>query len=394
MEQISSWIKNIFLSWGVAPEYVKWVVIGVSIIILAIIAIITYAIVHHIIAKGIKRLVSKTSAKWDDVFFNDKLLSAASHILPPVLILMLVPYVFYEYSSVLVITEKALLVYIVVMSVHLVNVFLSSVYRVSEYSKSLKGHPLKGLTQMLKLLSICIGLIIIISLLIDRNPLIILSGLGASAAILMLVFKDSIMGLVAGIQLATNDMLKPGDWIEAPKYGVNGTVEDVSLTTVKVRNWDMTIVTVPPYLLVSDSFQNWKGMQSSGGRRVKRWINIDINTISFVTDEQLAHYATQQWYQGFKPFGQVVNLQLFRHYTNWYLNNHPLVNHEMLSMVRQLQPTEQGVPVELYFFTATTVWVEYEDIQAQIIEHIIAVIDDFGLKLFQSPTGLDLKSIK
>ena len=246
---------------------------------------------------------------------------------------------------------------------------------------------------MLKLITICIGVIIIISLLIDKNPLIILSGLGASAAILMLVFKDSIMGLVAGVQLSANDMLKPGDWIMAPKHGVNGIVEDVTLTTIKVRNWDMTIVTVPPYSLVSEAFQNWRGMQKSGGRRVMRSINIDVNTVRFLTEEELSKYSKEEWFEGYPSTGKVVNLHLFRYYIEKYLLSHPKVKNDMLLMVRQLQPSNYGVPVELYFFATETAWKGYEYVQSEVFDHVYAVAHDFDLKIFQSPTGLDFTTL-
>lgn len=394
MDIITNYTQEFLLSIGVAPNELKWWSLAVYIAMLTVLSIITYVIVHQIVVIGVRRVVSRTTVKWDDDLFNDKLLSAVCHIVPPVLLLVITPWALKDYTDLLSSIEKGLMIYITVVSVRLVNILLSSIHIASRHAESLKGHPLKGLIQMLKLIAICVGLIIIISLLIDKNPIIILSGLGASAAILMLVFKDTIMGLVAGVQLSVNDMLKPGDWIEAPKHGVNGTVEDVTLTTVKVRNWDMTIVTVPPYSLVSDSFQNWRGMQMSGGRRVKRSINIDVNTVKTLSETELAQYTNKEWYKNFNHNGEVVNLHLFRHYINWYLDTHPQVNHEMLSMVRQLQPEDHGIPIELYFFTATTAWVEYEDIQAQIFEHIFANIGNFGLRLFQSPSGLDFSSLQ
>lgn len=394
MDIITNYTQEFLLSIGVAPNELKWWSLAVYIAMLTVLSIITYVIVHQIVVIGVRRVVSRTTVKWDDDLFNDKLLSAVCHIVPPVLLLVITPWALKDYTTLLSSIEKGLMIYITVVSVRLINILLSSIHIASRHAESLKGHPLKGLIQMLKLIAICVGLIIIISLLIDKNPIIILSGLGASAAILMLVFKDTIMGLVAGVQLSVNDMLKPGDWIEAPKHGVNGTVEDVTLTTVKVRNWDMTIVTVPPYSLVSDSFQNWRGMQMSGGRRVKRSINIDVNTVKTLSETELAQYTNKEWYKNFNHNGEVVNLHLFRHYINWYLDTHPQVNHEMLSMVRQLQPENHGIPIELYFFTATTAWVEYEDIQAQIFEHIFANIGNFGLRLFQSPSGLDFSSLQ
>ena len=394
MEVTTSWINDFLMEMCLPHEYMKWTAFGIYVLFLALVAFIAYIISHKIVIVAVRRIVSHTSVKWDDVLFNNRLLTSACHLVPPIIVYMLMPWVLKDYEPIMMVAQKVLLIYIVVVSVRVANVFFSSIYLASHYSDSLKGHSLKGLTQMLKILSICVGLIIIVSLLIDKNPVYILSGLGASAAVLMLVFKDTIVGLVAGVQLSANDMLRPGDWIEAPKHGVNGIVEDVSLTTVKVRNWDMTIVTVPPYSLVSDSFQNWRGMHDRGGRRVKRAINIDLNTVRFMNDDELNAMKSEKWMENYaSPSQPVVNLHLFRYYVEQYIANHPNVNHEMMSMVRQLQSTNYGVPIELYFFTITTQWVEYEGIQAEVFDHVFAVAPRFGLRVFQSPSGLDLKEI-
>lgn len=394
MEVTTSWINDFLMEMGLPHEYMRWTAFGIYVLFLALVAFIAYIIAHKIVIVAVRRIVSHTSVKWDDVLFNNRLLTSACHLVPPIIVYMLMPWVLKDYEPIMMVAQKVLLIYIVVVSVRVANVFFSSIYLASHYSDSLKGHSLKGLTQMLKILSICVGLIIIVSLLIDKNPVYILSGLGASAAVLMLVFKDTIVGLVAGVQLSANDMLRPGDWIEAPRHGVNGIVEDVSLTTVKVRNWDMTIVTVPPYSLVSDSFQNWRGMHDRGGRRVKRAINIDLNTVRFMNDDELNAMKSEKWMENYaSPSQPVVNLHLFRYYIEQYIANHPNVNHEMMSMVRQLQSTNYGVPIELYFFTITTQWVEYEGIQAEVFDHMFAVAPRFGLRVFQSPSGIDLKEI-
>jgi miniconductance mechanosensitive channel len=247
---------------------------------------------------------------------------------------------------------------------------------------------------MLKIIIICVGIIIIIGIVIEKDPSYLLAGLGASAAVFMLVFKDSIMGLVAGVQLSANDMLRPGDWITMEKYGADGMVQDVSLTTVKVQNWDKTITTIPPYALVSDSFQNWRGMFDSGGRRIKRSINIDMNTIAFFGEEQLEQLAKKNLYHGESKGKKVVNLTLFREWLENWLKEHPQVNKEMITMVRQLQPTTQGMPLELYFFFNGTAWVMYEHLQSEIFEYVLATLPEFGLKTFQSPTGGDLMALK
>jgi miniconductance mechanosensitive channel len=289
---------------------------------------------------------------------------------------------------------KICYIYIVIAAMKLICSFISSLYTLSNEHEKLKEHTLKGFYQMLKLVVVCVGVIIIIATLIDKSPLAILTGLGAGAAILMLVFQDMIKGLVAGVQLTANDMLRPGDWITVPKYGADGDVIDVSLTTVKVRNWDKTITTVPPYALVNDSFQNWRGMFDIGGRRVKRSINIDMHSIRFCTAEEMSRYRQQPWMEGFEETGsQEVNLYVFRKYVEYYLRHHPKVNQELLLIVRQLQPTADGLPLELYFFSADTMWVKYEALQSEVFDHVLAVIHDFDLRVFQSPSGLDLQSL-
>ena len=199
-----------------------------------------------------------------------------------------------------------------------------------------------------------------------------------------------IVGLVAGVQLSLNDMLRPGDWIAMPKYGADGDVIEVSLTTVKVQNWDKTITTIPPYALVSDSFQNWRGMQESGGRRVKRAVYLDMRSIQFCTDEQIKEFEAKGWLEGIERADDMpVNLHVFRNYLEKYLRNHPRVNQDMIIMVRQLQPTVEGLPLELYFFSDGTAWIQYEQLQSEIFEHVFAILPTFGLRIFQSPMGSD-----
>lgn len=393
MNTSDRWIANMLHELGIAPEQMDWLVIGINIIILIFVAFISYLIVRKILNTIVIRIVNRTTVKWDDALFNNKLLAKVTHLVPPVLVYILLPWLLGEHTTLCQVFSKALLIYIVIVSVIVINQLFTSIYTAAHQSESFEGHSLKGLMQMLKIVAICVAIIIIISLLIDKNPIIILSGLGASAAILMLIFKDTIVGLVAGVQLSANDMLKPGDWIEAPKHGVNGMVEDVSLTTVKIRNWDMTIVTVPPYSLVSESFQNWKGMTNSGGRRVKRSINIDINSVKFMNDADLEPFTQQEWYKNYSATtDKVVNINMFRYYIVQYLETHNKVNHNMIMMVRQLQSTNYGIPIELYFFTATTEWIEYEGIQADIFDHLFAVANEFGLRIYQSPSGFDFKS--
>lgn len=344
---------------------------------------------RRIIVPAINVLTRKTATDWDDILLNEKALKMMCDLLVAFCLLVLAPFWINEETTLYIIAARACYVYITIVVTRLICNLLESLYRISNEAKKTKNHTLQGVFQMLKIVFICVGTIVIIGIVIDKDPTNLLTGIGASAAILMLVFKDSIMGLVAGVQLAANDMLRPGDWIEMPKYGADGFVTEVTLTTVKVQNWDKTITTIPPYALVSDSFQNWRGMFDSGGRRIKRSIYIDMNSVGFCNSEHIKRLV-DKGYITEENKEKRVNLTLFREWLEEWLRNHPKVNKEMIVMVRQLQPTPQGLPLELYFFFDGTMWVPYEHLQAEIFEYIFALLPEFGLRTFQSPTGSDI----
>lgn len=336
------------------------------------------------------RITQNTKSNWDDILFNEDVLTNTFRIIPPILLLMLLPRMFTPEGEIFFWTEKVLNIYITASSIRLAFAALNALYDLSNQNQKFKNRTLKGVFQMFKIIAICIGAIIIISIIIDKNPSNVLTGLGAMAAVLMLVFKDPIMGLVAGVQLSANDMLRPGDWITLPKHDADGMVVEVTLTTVKVQNWDKTITTIPPYALVSESFQNWRGMFDSGGRRIKRSLYLDMNSIGFCTKEQIEKFKQNGWLEGIDcAESEIVNLTVLRNYIDIYLRSNNRVNQEMILMVRQLQPTAQGLPLELYFFSANTAWVAYEHLQADVFEHLIAMLPEFGIKVFQTPAGSD-----
>ena len=339
------------------------------------------------------RLTKKTRFKWDDMVFNSDNMKHATNLLAGIILISSLPLLMPENSTLFSVSSKICIIYITIIFVRLCCGILTSLYLLTNYAKKTKNHTLQGVFQMLKILIICIGIIIVTSIVIDKDPTKLLAGLGASAAVLMLVFKDSIMGLVAGVQLTANDMLRPGDWIIVDKYGADGEVMEVTLTTVKVRNWDKTIVTLPPYALVSESFQNWRGMFDSGGRRIKRSIFIDMNTIALCSKEDVERLADKGLLTLDRSTTGIVNLTAFREWLENWLKNSEKVNHGMMTMVRHLQPTANGLPLELYFFFNGTAWVDYEHVQAEIFEYVLAILPEFGLKVFQSPTGKDLNNI-
>ena len=304
----------------------------------------------------------------------------------------------------------AIVIFVVVM---FVNMLLKVFFGILEQKETLHDRPLKGLLQILQVGLFFLAAIVVTSLLIGRSPLKLLAGLGASAAILMLIFKDTIMGFVAGVMLSANKMLRPGDWISMPKYNVDGTVLEVTLNTVKIQNFDNTVTTVPPFILTGDSFQNWRWMQESGGRRIMRSINIDLGSVRFCTPEMTEKYKDIELLHDYvvqretefdryrngaenpngADFFRLTNLTVFRAYLNLYLKKLAVVNHELTCMVRHLQPTPNGIPVEVYCFSVIKEWVAYESVQADLFDHIIAVVPEFDLVLFQNPSGNDIQRI-
>lgn len=394
MEDLYVEIAQQLSDMGIDKENISW---STRLTLIALILLISYIITklfRHLVIPAVHKITSRTKATWDDYLFNERMMTSFCRMIPPIMFYLLLPFVFNNIPQVLDILLKGCLIYLVIITLMLVNSFLNSLYEISNEHETLRNRPLKGIYQMINLVAIGIGIILIISILIDQNAATILAGLGASAAVLMLIFKDSILGLVAGVQLSANDMLRPGDWITMPKYGADGDVLEVSLTTVKVRNFDKTITTIPPYALVSDSFQNWRGMRETGGRRIKRSIFIDMTTVHFCSEREKEMFASRGWIDEAqaKPETQVVNLYVFRNYLQNYLKEHPRTHKELMIMVRQMQPTSEGLPLEIYCFSNTTVWPEYEQIQGEIFDHILAVIPEFGLRIFQRPSGNDLST--
>ena len=414
---VDEWMYGVLRELGFSVEtadvWDRWVVLG----FIVAIAFVSDFVCRQLLLRVVKRIVARTKATWDDILFEDWVLRRLCHIVPPVLIYFLLPLAFPPESGMVAFVLKLLLIYVIAVVLRFVNAFLKALHDVADQKEELQGKPLKGLMQTGQVIAFFVCIILIISILIDKSPARLLAGLGASAAILMLVFKDSIMGLVSGIQLTANDMLHVGDWISMSKYGVNGRVTEVTLNTVKVRNWDNTIVTVPPYLLISDSFQNWRPMQDSGGRRVMRSVNIDMNSVRFCTPEMLDRFRKIRLLKDYideterliaesneqagvendpEPVNGLhqTNLGVFRAYLERYLRSLAGINQEMMLMVRQLQPTEKGLPVELYFFAKVTEWTVYDKVQADVFDHVLAVIPEFGLRVFQNPAGSDVRDLK
>lgn len=414
---IQRWIDDLLLWLGLSSEQADVTDQWAAFVVVLLVAVLVALICRFLLLRVVRRIVRRTRVTWDDIIFNDKALKRFSHLLVPLILYIMLPAIFPSDAGARHVMVRLTQVYIVVAILRLLSTFIRAVFDIAANRRAWQGKPIKGLRQTGQGIVYLIGTILIISILLNRSPAILLTGLGASAAVLMLIFRDSILGFVSGIQLSANDMLKVGDWISVPKYGADGSVIEVSLTTVKVRNFDNTIVTLPPYLLVSDSFQNWRGMQASGGRRVKRSVSIDMTSVRFCTPEMLNKYRSIDLIReyiddterrveeynaahGIKPGERRINglhqtnLGVFRAYLERYLRNEVPVNAGMTLMVRQLQPTETGLPMELYFFTDTVIWVDYERIQSDVFDHVLAVIPEFDLRVFQNPSGSDIAALR
>lgn len=389
-------LSDLLADWGVGSSQIRATSTLVGVALTLFLAWTIYWVLSRFVDKYVIRIVRYTNVEWDDVVFNPSVLNAVWQLALSLVLYALLPKCFIYYPDSVSGVQGFCKILVVLGWVRVITRTLSSLFELMSSMDRFAENSFKGLCQLFQLLVICGGIIIIISILIGRDPLFVLSGLGAVAAVLMLVFQDTILGFVAGLQLTLNDMLRPGDWITAPHANANGTVLEVSLTTVKIQNFDMTIVTIPPYTLVRDSFQNWRGMQDSGGRRIMRSFNIDLMSVTFATPEQLKDYAKEPWWND--SFADLngkhpVNLTLLRNYISWYISTIPTLNPEMTWMVRELQPTPEGLPIEIYFFTRQQEWVNYEMVQAETMDHILAIIDHFGLKVYQRAGSNDLRAV-
>ncbi|MBJ9334739.1 mechanosensitive ion channel family protein [Citrobacter portucalensis] len=382
--------------------------------IIFITAIIVHVILHWVVLRAFEKRASASSRLWLQIITQNKLFHRLAFTLQGIIVNIQAALWLQKGSEAAEILVNCAQLWIMMYALLSLFSLLDVILNLSQKLPAASQLPLKGIFQGIKLISAILVGILMISLLIGQSPAILISGLGAMAAVLMLVFKDPILGLVAGIQLSANDMLKLGDWLEMPKYGADGAVIDIGLTTVKVRNWDNTITTIPTWSLVSDSFKNWSGMSASGGRRIKRSISIDATSIHFLDEDErqrlhkahllkpyltARHQEIDEWNQQLDAPESVLNhrrmtnIGTFRAYLNEYLRHHPRIHKDMTLMVRQLAPDDHGLPIEIYAFTNTVVWLEYESIQADIFDHIFAVVEEFGLRIHQSPTGNDIRAL-
>ncbi|AXK22759.1 Miniconductance mechanosensitive channel [Serratia marcescens] len=408
-QQITRWLEQFGLEFGGVMSLLM--VLG----LIVLISVAIHLVLHRVVLAALQRRGQQSQRVWQQAITQYKLFQRVALLLQGVIISIQATLWLQSGSQTQAVIVTAAQVWILAFTLLSLFSLLDTLLALLRQSPISNQLPLRGIFQGLKLVAAILIGIMIVSLLMGKSPLLLLSGLGAMTAVLMLVFKDPILGLVAGIQLSANDMLKIGDWLEMPKYGADGAVTDIGLTTVKVRNWDNTVTTIPTYALISDSFKNWRSMSESGGRRIKRSLNIDTGSVHFLSEEEqrrlqrnpLLHsylnVKTQELSQHNQEIAvdlasplngrRLTNLGTLRAYLEAYLRAHPRIHQNMTLMVRQLAPTPEGLPLEIYAFTNTTVWAEYESIQADIFDHILAVIDEFGLRVHQTPTGNDMRGM-
>ncbi|MBT4976593.1 MAG: mechanosensitive ion channel [Gemmatimonadetes bacterium] len=387
---------------------------GVSILV-ALAALIAHRLARGPVLRTIDSLIRRTNTDWDDALIERRVLHRLAHLVPGLVIYRLAPLALVGHARLQEIADTGVQIYLVLTSMLVIDALMSTTVDIYRSTKTSREISIKGLIQFLKVILYFLCGVFVVSVLLGKSPFYLLSGLTALTAVLLLIFRDAILGLVAGIQLSVNRMVARGDWIEMPKYGADGDVLDVTLTTVKVQNWDKTITTIPTYSLISESFKNWRGMQDSGGRRIKRSVHIDISTVKFLDEQMIERFGKIQYITDhiehkkqelaeYNELNQVdlshlangrrmTNVGTFRAYVEAYLKNHPQISQEMTFLVRQLAPTPKGLPIEIYVFCKDKVWANYEAIQGDIFDHILAIIPIFDLQAFQEPAGKDFRGL-
>ncbi len=408
-------MTGIFRDWLIqqgmtdgAATNVGWLATGLAVFILAL---ASNYIARRFLLTGISYFVKKTRTEWDDALMKRKVFTRLSH-LAPALVIYFTADLFGPLQGIL---QRLSMVYMIIVGLIVFDSFVNAIVDIYNTYPIARQKPIKGYAQVVKIVLSIFIVIVAVAVLMNRSPWMLLSGFGAMTAVLLLVFKDTILGLVASIQLSMNDMVQIGDWIEMPKFGADGDVIDVTLHTVKVQNWDKTIVTIPSYSMISDSFKNWRGMSESGGRRIKRALDIDLTSVKFCTAEILDRYEKFQLIADYIKTRReeitlynvehqidtselvngrnMTNLGTFRAYASAYLRNHPKVHQGMTFLIRYLTPGDHGQPLEIYVFSNDQDWARYEGIQADIFDHLFAVVPLFDLRLFQSPSGNDVRAL-
>ncbi len=408
IELLREWLVTL----GVNVTLAEVIIGAAAVVVVIVLSWLADLVAKRLLLGGLRRLIRRTKKTWDDILLDRRVFDRLAHIAPALVVYYAAQHGLADGSMAAVLITRAAVAYMILVGLLVLDSFLTAVVDIYRTFEVALQKPIKGYVQIVKIALYCLGVVSILCVLFGKNPGFFLGGLGAFTAVIMLIFKDSILGFVAGIQLTRNDMVRIGDWIEMPKYNADGDVIDVSLNTVKVQNWDKTIATIPTYVLMTDSFRNWRGMSESGGRRIKRALYIDMNSIKFCTEQMLDRFARFELIRDYidrkkKEVAdynvehqvddsqlvngrRLTNVGTFRAYVEAYLRNHPKVHQDMTFLIRQLAPTEHGLPLEIYVFSNDQVWANYEAIQSDIFDHVLAVVPQFDLRVFQTPSGMDL----
>ena len=414
IERWINWYVDLLSGTGMSDNLGIIIENATIILITVLLALLADFVVKRIIITTIHRIARKSKNNWDDIFVERKVFNRLAHIAPAIIVYYALQYIF-DAEKLVEFLGNLTQSYMVIVVLLVIDAVINAFHEIYMRLPVSEGRSIKGYVQVVKIIIYAAAIILIISIFSGEAPKTLIASLGALAAVLILVFKDTILGFVASIQLSANQMVSVGDWIAMPRYNADGTVLDISINTVKVQNWDKTIATIPTYALVSESFNNWRGMEESGGRRIKRSINIDMKSVGFLDKQQieklrkfylLRDYIAQREKEieeynnslKLEPTEvtngrKMTNLGTFRRYLENYLHNHPKINQEMTFLVRHLQPDEKGLPIEIYVFSKDQEWAKYEAIQADIFDHILAIIPEFGLRVFQNPTGDDFNKL-
>ena len=412
MERIENLIDSLLRQGGISEAMTPYLRLLILLFVLAVVAGISFWITKGIVINSLYRVFRRTSVKWDDFLVDHKVFNNLAHIVPAVIVRIFTQILFRDFEQLIPFVIKITDAYLIIVGMSIVIAFL----RVTEYGLSRSAlfidKPVASYFQLIRIIFYIAAGILVLSVLLGKSPLYFLSAFGAMTAIILLIFKDTILGLVASVQISSNDMVRVGDWVEMPKFNADGDVLAINLNTVKVQNWDKTVTTIPTYYFITDSFKNWRGMQESGGRRIKRSLYLDVHSIRFVDPETrerykkyflIRDYVTQRQ-QEIEQFNlendfdtselingrRMTNIGVFRQYVNAYLKNHRLIRQDMTLLVRQLPMNAQGVPIEIYCFTKTTAWLEFEQIQSDIFDHLFSAVKFFDLEIFQEPSGGDI----
>ncbi len=409
-------IRDFFLSAGLPEQYADLLKTLIVIVLILMLAWLANFVTRKLLLAYIRKVIKRSKTLWDDLLLSHKILDRLANYAPALVIYYTVPTALTAYPAAVAFIQAVISIMMIILGVLVFDSLLNILHDVYKRFPVSKDVSISGYIQVGKILVYFVGVILILSVILDESPMVFLTGLGALAAVLMLVFKDTILGFVASIQLSANDMVRIGDWIEMPSHNADGPVTEIALNTVKVRNWDQTITTIPPYALVSESFYNWRGMTESGGRRIKRSINIDMKSVKFCTPEMiekfrkiriLASYIDEKE-EEMRQYNEThgvddsvlvnkrrqTNIGVFRKYCELYLHNHPKIRKDMTFLVRHLQPGPTGIPIEIFVFSSEQAWPVYEGIQADIFDHILSVVPEFELGIFQNPTGDDFRMLR